>query len=457
MFLNTRPTPKDKGDSQTFRPRWFYPRPSPLAAAFTCLVIVVMFGLGTFIINEYRSLQLQSHGKLGSVYIDNLLAPYALSSPGGVAGAGSGMEHVFDRLTEGNSQLLMRIWRLDGTLFYSSFASDSSELHDREDLDMALSGDLVAKLETSGVVDPNFPMSFPFFEIYAPIHDPSTGEMVAVGEIYKDASDILDDRTFVERAVWAAVSFVALSMLAMLALSFSQSAQLQDLLKVERRITQQNRQLRRAADQARLDAAQANEQVLNLVGAELHDGPVQLLGLMSLMIGDDAPSRFPDGTTLGSLTDQVMTELRRMSTGLILPELDGLDADGVVALAVKRHHALTGAEVDIDMDLPAAQLDGPRRICLYRVVQEGLTNAARHGSGRVPRVSMKSSGEALEIVIRSGPSKPAEAVPEKPNLRLGLHGMRRRLEVFGGTLVLDNTVDGTSLHVTLPLNMPHSV
>ncbi|MFX0547298.1 sensor histidine kinase [Roseovarius sp. S1116L3] len=428
-------------------------RPSPLAAAFTCLVILVMLGLGLFIISKYRSLQLQSHGKVGSVYIDNLLAPYALSLQNGTPPRAPGMEHVFRNLTEDNSLLLLRIWRLDGTLVFSTFPTDGAEQHNGDDLDISLDGHFIAKLETEGAADPTFPMSYPYFEVYAPIHDPETGEMVAVGEIYQDATEILHDRAFVERTIWGALAFATLGVLAMLALSFSQSAQLQDRLKTERKMTAQNCKLRQEADQARLDAAEANEQVLNLIGAELHDGPVQLLGLMSLMDNTDATADLADGTTLRSLTDQVMTELRAMSAGLILPELDGLDAAGVVALAVERHQALTGEAVELDMDIQDIALDPPRNVCLFRIVQEGLTNAVRHSGGKTPQVGVKSRGAHLDISIRSGSSINPETVPKKPAWKLGLHGMRRRLEPFRGKLELENGADETTLRVMLPTRL----
>lgn len=454
MVPQANHSPKGRRDSSRSPIGWFRPRPSPLAALFTFLISIVMVSLGSFIIYEYRSLQLQSHGKVGSVYIDNLLAPYALSYPDGVADTDPYLDHVIRSFPDESSNLLLRIWRPDGTLFYSTFANDETELHDAEDLNSALAGGFVAKLETSGVVDTNFPMSYPFFEVYAPIHDPATGELIAVGEIYQDATEILRDRTFVERAVWTAVTLTTLGVLAMLALCFSQSAELRDRLNVERKMTEQNEQLRRDADRARLEAAQANEQVLNMVGAELHDGPVQLLGLMSLMGKDDAKSDLPDGTTLRSLTQQVMTELRSMSAGLILPELEGLDAAGTVALAIERHHALTGIDVELDMDKSDIELDAPRRICLYRIIQEGLNNAARHGVGKPPKITLKRSGANLEVLIHSGPSRPATATPDMPSWRLGLQGMRRRLEPFGGTLILNSAADETKLHVDLPIKTP---
>lgn len=441
----------DPGASPVRISRWLKLRPSPLAAAFTGFVILVMVGLAAFIIDEYRSLQLQFHGKVGSVYIDNLLAPIALSFHNGVAEVDPATENVFRKLTEDNSRLVLRIWNLDRTLVYSTFAADTAAEHDAKELDTALSGRFVSKLKTSDVVLADFPMTLPYFEVYVPIHSPITGEMVAVGEIYQDASEILRDRAFVERTVWVATALATLGVLAMLALTFSQSARLEDRLKLEKWMTRQNDQLRRKAVQARLDNAQANEQVLNFVGAELHDGPIQTLGLMSLMRNGGAYNELADGTTLDSLGDQVMTELRTISAGLILPELKDLDAIGVIELAVGRHRDLSGGKVDIDIDQIPFDLDTPRRVCLYRVLQEGLANAARHGEGKTPQIMIRTLDTALEIQIRNCPHNSSQAVPDTPALRLGLQGMRRRLEVFGGTLAIHNSETETTLTVSLPM------
>ncbi|MFD0857838.1 sensor histidine kinase [Roseovarius aquimarinus] len=410
-----------------------------------------MIGLGVFITNKYRSLQLHSHGQIGSVYIANLLAPYAVTIQQDTPITAAGMQEAFRNLTDNNSSIMLRIWNLDGSLFFSTFPEDTAAEHQDDDLRAALEGRFVAKLEREGPQKPDFPMTYPYFEVYAPIYDPATGEMVAAGEVYQDATEILQDRAFVERMIWAALAFVTLCVLAMLALSFSQSAQLQDRLAAERRMRKQNTALRRAADQARLDAAQANEQVLNLIGAELHDGPVQLLGLISLLEGSDRKTELADGTTLRGLIDQVMTELRAMSAGLILPELDELDSTGVVGLAVHRHKALTGQAVDLETEGPAVSLDAPRRICLYRVVQEGLTNAMRHGGDKTPKVVITSQETRLVISIHNGASSDVQETPRPAAWRLGLNGMRRRLDAFGGELVLENGGETAMLRVTLPI------
>ncbi|WP_296662573.1 hypothetical protein [Roseovarius sp.] len=448
-----RPPNHPRGSSKAILSR-FHVAPSPLAAIFTVMVIAVMFALGAFIMFEYRSLQVQSHGRVGSAYIDNLLAPLALDHFEILGNTDRNSNQAFSYVAQKNPNLVMRVWTLEGALLYSTLQDDSADHHEAEHLKVAMQGEFVVNLETSGTIDPEFPLAYPYFEVYAPIHDPENGMLIAVGEIYLDASELLRDRSFVERATWAAVILAALSMLAMLALTFSQSSRLEELLAAERKMVKHNDQLRRAANRARLDAAQANEQVLNVVGAELHDGPIQLLGLVSLMKDQHPQTEMPDGTSVRGLISQVMTELRSISAGLILPELEDLDAKGVVALAVERHKALMFGDVEMEIVEPLANLDLPRKICLYRVVCEGLSNAVRHGQGRIPLVIVHQTGAILDVVICGGKSQGANTTSSVTPWHLGLQGMRRRLDAFGGRIDLAIAEDSSTLHVTLPVHSP---
>ncbi|QYX56460.1 hypothetical protein K1T73_15615 [Roseovarius sp. SCSIO 43702] len=427
-----------------------------MAAALTCLLTLIMLGLGVFIIHEYRTLQMHSFARIGGVHIDSLLAPIAVEHFDEYGKETAEAARQFRELARAHPELVLRIWRLDGTLALSTLEGNG-ETHDPEELNVALTGNSITSLETAGPVETGFPLAPPFFEVYGPIREPGTDRIVAVGEIYQDASEMLSDRAFVERTVWAATGIAFLGMLGMLGLAFRQNHELGGRLRAEARMTALNDRLRREAEQARQAAAQANEQVLNLVGAELHDGPVQLLALMSLMQDDNgrdgSAGPLPDGTTLRGLTDQAAHDLRAMAVGLILPELEDVDPAGVVTLAVERHRELTGTDVDLEMTGLPADMDMPRRICLYRVIQEGLGNAFRHGAETTPHVRLDVEGDALRIMIESGSSRDTEdeTAWDGRVWHLGLQAMRRRLDAFGGAHELDLSDDKTVLRVTLPL------
>jgi signal transduction histidine kinase len=122
----------------------------------------------------------------------------------------------------------------------------------------------------------------------------------------------------------------------------------------------------------------------------------------------------------------------------------------VVTLAIERHKALMFGDVETEIVEPLAKLDLPRKICLYRVVCEGLSNAVRHGQGRIPLVSVHQSGPILDIVICGGKSQGAKPTSSVTPWHLGLQGMRRRLDAFGGRIDLDIAEDSSKLHVALP-------
>ena len=441
----------DSSESNHFGRMRFFGCFHPLAVTFTIIVIVVIIGLGLAIVKDYRVLQAQSYGKLGEVYVESFVTPFVVLDMGDRVGPETTFSQLPSDMVAPPPDLLLEVRRPDGTPLYSSFNSNMDQINgDRFRGPIALN--TVVELVTDQASAGEVPISLPYFRMEIPISHPATGDVVAISRIYTDASEALHERWRFERTVWIALSLLALGVLVLLVLNGRQRTQIAALRDAKKQLTVENGQLRHLADQVRLEAVQPNEQILNLVAAELHDGPVQLLGLISLMKGEGAPSRLPDGTTIDGLIDQVMTELRRMSAGLILPELDGLDAQGVVKLAAERHLKLTGTEVDLNLESSSIALDGCRMICLFRVVQEGLMNALRHGGSAPPSLTMRLDADALHLVIRNLPAEPAANASDMSRWHLGINGMRRRLEVFGGTLALNSLTSEISLEITLPLD-----
>ncbi len=424
--------------------------------ALTLLTVLLMAGTGHYIVNRFRATLLHTYAEIAEVYVNQFLEPYAtayVSSSAAESPRLLEIEAALTRQLATRPDLVVQIWLPDGRLVYSSAGPTDASGHDNAGLSDAIDGRSVAHIETAEDGEGGGPLPLPYLEIYLPILDPALGHPIAVGELYVDARAILADARLFEQTVWLAIGTAMLAVIGMLALSARQSEELRARLVTEQSLVGSNKALRQDAEQARLDASQANEQLLNFVGAEIHDGPVQLLGLASLM-GADMPASAPRSTSTPiALVQQAMVELRRISAGLILPELADLDLRQVVALAVSRHRALTGAAVDLDLG-PATSppwLDLPRRICIYRVVQEGLTNATRHGDDGRVQVSVTGDRGALTVRIESHHAAPTEAAPDAVGQGLGLQGMRRRLEAFGGTATLDASGDRSALLVRLPL------
>jgi two-component system sensor histidine kinase UhpB len=106
----------------------------------------------------------------------------------------------------------------------------------------------------------------------------------------------------------------------------------------------------------------------------------------------------------------------------------------------QRRHPDTAFSVDV-----APECDGLGEVIettIYRVVQECLSNALRHGRPKAVavRIARSDGGNADEVTVTIVDDGPG--VAEKPNPGFGLHGMSERVRAIGGNLTLANRPDG---------------
>lgn len=425
----------------------------PIVVAAIIGAVLIMALLGYSLIRQFRSIQIYNAGQAGSVYVEGFLAPHARNFVRDGTFPPEMHDDVRDlllRLPAARHFDALKIWDTDGTLVFTTLTPDQVRDDDIEDLRRAASGTLVTELSSTGEED-HFPNAM--LEIYAPIVDPDTGQIVAVGEIYQDARALLSERALIERSIWIAIGLATFGLLSMLVLVASQRRKLERQFAEEQRVASENRRLRIEADRSRLQASEANERLLNNVGAELHDGPIQLVSL--LMLASE------DGSLLAGrrqeLLSQALTELRSISSGLILPEIHDLTLAQTLRLAIQRHQGLTGSVVDARIDALPSVASEPLRICLYRAVQEGLNNSWRYASGRGQTVEAREDDSGIVVIVRdAGPSSehPVEAENSgngDARVHLGHLGIRNRLEAFGGTLTFHVLPGiGTELVIRVP-------
>ena len=449
------PRPVDPADGLKHRRDRIY---FPLLVAAILGVIVIMGILGQALIQQFRFIQLHSASQAGSVYVEGFLAPHARTfveagtfPPDMQEEAGE----LLRRLPAARHFDGLKIWAMDGKLIFTTLEPDKIKSDDLDDLKRAAAGDLVMELSEPGEED-SFPG--PVLEIYSPISDPASGQIVAVGEIYQDATALLAERVLIERSIWIAIGFTTIGMLGLLLLLASQRRELEQRFRLEQGVASENRRLRQEADSARLAAGEANERLLNSVGAELHDGPIQMVSLLILASGNDRVLPASKETLLG----HVLSDLRNISSGLILPEIQDLTLEQTLRLAMQRHHSLTGSEVEDRIGQLPETVGKPLRICLYRAVQEGLNNGWRHASGRGQSVEAMIDGDSIAVIVRDAgpsedeaPARPERSGPGQRHVHLGHAGIRNRLEVFGGTLTFRKLPSGgTELVVRVPWEPP---
>jgi signal transduction histidine kinase len=224
----------------------------------------------------------------------------------------------------------------------------------------------------------------------------------------------------------------------------------------------QNQQLHGRVRRASSRAVELNEHFLRRVGTELHDGPAQALGFALLRldsIGDDRGSEVGathtrrEVETIRSALEDALTEIRAVSAGMVLPELAQLTISEALQKVVRNHEQRTGNPVDLQIGPLPEELSLPSKICAYRFVQEALNNAYRHGDGARPRVETHGEKEMLRITVADcGPGFDSTALDTTGTERLGLRGLRERIESVGGHFLIDSAPGrGTRVHTSLPV------
>jgi len=233
-----------------------------------------------------------------------------------------------------------------------------------------------------------------------------------------------------------------------------QAQQLERALAATNSLLRQNEELRQGMQRANERAAVVNEHTLQRIGADLHDGPAQLLAFAMMKFvkltgplaakGDERVVK--ELQSVRSAVEDTLREIRHISTGLAPPGLERATLRETIELIIGLHEQHTGTSVRVHLDpLPT---HAPRAIntCVYRFVQEALSNAYRHAGGRGQCVSAaEGPGDLVSITVSD--SGPGFCPIKDSTSGLGLTGMRARIESLGGTLdvVSDAPAGGTKL------------
>ncbi|MBM3999729.1 MAG: sensor histidine kinase [Planctomycetes bacterium] len=198
-----------------------------------------------------------------------------------------------------------------------------------------------------------------------------------------------------------------------------------------------------------------SERELRLVGLELHDGAAQQLSA-AVMFLDVAIAQLPDDPQSAKASVEeaarrardAMRQMREVVTGIRPP---ALDQDGLAAALGEWAACNPFPSIDIawDVRINSIRLMPTLELAAYRILQEALRNAQRHGRARRAAVTVVERDGMIVVEVRDdGCGFDRQKVPRD---RLGLAGMEQRAEMVGGSCRIESREGGgTVVHAELP-------
>jgi two-component system sensor kinase FixL len=194
------------------------------------------------------------------------------------------------------------------------------------------------------------------------------------------------------------------------------------------------------------------------IGQDLHDGLGQMLTGIAL-ISQSLAKRLaaqgrPEARDLEELTElirQADQQARTLARGLIPVELEANGLQAALQRLTRQAEQLFGVRCLLEAEKPVPVTDHLVATHLYRIAQEALSNAVRHGKARTIGVVLEADDEALHLWVRDDGVGIPEKLPETSGM--GLRIMHYRARLLGGHLEIRRCPQGgTEVHAAVPLS-----
>lgn len=371
---------------------------------------------------------------------------------------------LLDATPLGREIVAIKVWAPGGRIVYGAGAGQTFAVKDEQA--RAWAGEVVARV--SNLTDDENALQRSQFrrllEIYTPIRLEGSEKVIAVAEFYSRVDALEREVREAQARSWLVVGGVVAAIYLLLVGLVRQggrtirlqAAELREQLLERDRLLGQNRALHARVARAAERGAALNERFLRRISAELHDGPAQELSFALLKLDSLAAQASPEaretqlGAVQGSL-ERAAGELRGIARGLRLPELEPLTLEETLRRAVHTFERRSGAAALLTLGALPEAAPLALKITVFRLVQEGLTNAFRHGGGSTLTVRAEADADELCVAIAdNGRGFLPERGPTSGGL--GLAGTRERVESLGGLFEVRSAPGaGTRVVARLPL------
>jgi signal transduction histidine kinase len=196
------------------------------------------------------------------------------------------------------------------------------------------------------------------------------------------------------------------------------------------------------------------ESTLRYISRELHDEFGQILTAIGSMLRR-AGTHAPEGSSLRADLQEVLQtvqttleSVRSLSQALHPVMLDEAGLESTLDWYIPTVERQTGIAISYEKQGEPFPVDGGAGVHIYRILQEGLNNVARHSEAKQAWVRLRFKPATLELEIEDH----GAGIVERPNRRgIGLVAMRERSELMGGQIIFSRPAEGgTLVHLTVP-------
>jgi signal transduction histidine kinase len=199
----------------------------------------------------------------------------------------------------------------------------------------------------------------------------------------------------------------------------------------------------------------AQEAERRSISRELHDEVGQALGALLMDIGHLSSQLSSDDKLINEqfmrikiAAESAVKSVRDMALLLRPPMLDDLGL--VPALEWQARETSRRSEMEVDVQAEGLVDDFPNeiKVCIYRVVQEALRNAATHAHAKNARVTLERKEHSIVVEI----SDDGDGFQPERTRGMGILGMEERVRQLNGTFLIRSEPDeGTTVQVEIPL------
>jgi len=229
-------------------------------------------------------------------------------------------------------------------------------------------------------------------------------------------------------------------------------------LRVLERRSAQQRSAAQGAERQLRELSQrlvdTQEEERKSLSRELHDHVGQVLTALRMELGRverTSASGIGAGPAVAEcrrLVDSMVRVVRDLALGLRPSMLDDLGLQPALAWHVRDFTRRYGVQVELDVEGNLDALPDRHATCVYRVVQEALTNCIRHASARSIQITIKAERDWLEVSVNDDGVGMDAA---RRGQGLGLRGIGERVKELGGTMTIQSApAAGTTLAIRLP-------